>query len=230
MEYLIVGLVAFLASLLTFFSGFGLGTLLTPVFVVFFPIEIAVAGTGLVHFSNNIFKIILVGESVSKNVVLRFGLPGMVGAAIGATLLIKLTLFDVLYQTSVSNIELKITPVNLIIGLVLIAFATITRQCTFYIFHAVRTVGQTLQRLGNKNQTTSHFLRQRNSTSNSPIVSFPFPCTTFTFYTFFIFSRFVFIFTQRQQILTWIHNSWTKKLDNTIFVCFGNLCLTINLK
>ena len=120
MEYLIVGLVAFLASLLTFFSGFGLGTLLTPVFVVFFPIEIAVAGTGLVHFSNNIFKIILVGKSVSKNVVLRFGLPGMVGAAIGAMLLIKLTLFDVLYQTNVSNIELKITPVNLIIGLVLI--------------------------------------------------------------------------------------------------------------
>jgi uncharacterized membrane protein YfcA len=124
MEYLIVGLVAFLASLLTFFSGFGLGTLLTPVFVVFFPIEIAVAGTGLVHFSNNIFKIILVGKSVSKNVVLRFGLPGMVGAAIGAMLLIKLTLFDVLYQTSVSNIDFKITPVNLIIGLVLIAFAT----------------------------------------------------------------------------------------------------------
>jgi len=124
MEYFIVGLVAFLASLLTFFSGFGLGTLLTPVFVIFFPIEIAIAGTGLVHFSNNMFKILLVGKNVSKSVVIKFGLPGMVGAAIGAFLLISLTSLGTIYQTSTSWLEVNITPVNLVIGLVLIAFAT----------------------------------------------------------------------------------------------------------
>ncbi|MBD78575.1 MAG: hypothetical protein CL840_06625 [Crocinitomicaceae bacterium] len=123
MEYIVVALVAFLASLLTFFSGFGLGTLLTPVFVLFFPIEIAIAGTGLVHFSNNMFKIILVGKNVSKDVVIRFGIPGMVGAAIGAYLLIHLTSFDVIYQNSISSIPIEVKPVNLVIGIVLIAFA-----------------------------------------------------------------------------------------------------------
>ena len=35
--------VALLASALTFFSGFGLGTLLLPAFALFFPVEQAVA-------------------------------------------------------------------------------------------------------------------------------------------------------------------------------------------
>ena len=43
----IVGLVAFVASALTFVSGFGLGTLLMPVFAVFMPVERAVALTGV---------------------------------------------------------------------------------------------------------------------------------------------------------------------------------------
>jgi uncharacterized membrane protein YfcA len=40
MSYLVVCAVALLASALTFFSGFGLGTLLLPAFALFFPIEI----------------------------------------------------------------------------------------------------------------------------------------------------------------------------------------------
>ncbi len=41
MAIFIISVVAALASLLTFFSGFGLGTILTPVLILFFPIEIA---------------------------------------------------------------------------------------------------------------------------------------------------------------------------------------------
>jgi uncharacterized membrane protein YfcA len=62
MEIVAVSVVALLASLLTFFSGFGLGTILTPVMVFFFPIEVAIALTGVVHFTNNIFKLILGGK------------------------------------------------------------------------------------------------------------------------------------------------------------------------
>jgi hypothetical protein len=35
-EYLFIALTAFAGAGLTFFSGFGLGTLLTPVFAIFF--------------------------------------------------------------------------------------------------------------------------------------------------------------------------------------------------
>jgi len=40
MEIIIISIVAFLTAILTFFSGFGLGTLLTPVFMLFFPVDI----------------------------------------------------------------------------------------------------------------------------------------------------------------------------------------------
>jgi len=49
-EIIIISIAAFLTSSLTFFSGFGLGTILMPVFALFFPIEIAIALTGVVHF------------------------------------------------------------------------------------------------------------------------------------------------------------------------------------
>jgi hypothetical protein len=55
MEIILICLAAFLASLLTFFSGFGLGTILMPVFALFFPLEMAIALTGVVHLLNNLF-------------------------------------------------------------------------------------------------------------------------------------------------------------------------------
>ncbi|MEM6640395.1 MAG: sulfite exporter TauE/SafE family protein, partial [Pseudomonadota bacterium] len=41
MDYLLVCTVALVASALTFFSGFGLGTLLVPAFALFFPAPLA---------------------------------------------------------------------------------------------------------------------------------------------------------------------------------------------
>ena len=38
-EIIIICLAALVTSLLTFFSGFGLGTILTPVFMIFFPVS-----------------------------------------------------------------------------------------------------------------------------------------------------------------------------------------------
>ena len=75
MEIITICLAAFFIAILTFFSGFGLGTILMPVFVIFFPVDIAIALTGIVHFSNNLFKISLVGKKADKVVLLRFGIP-----------------------------------------------------------------------------------------------------------------------------------------------------------
>jgi len=66
MEIILISLAAFFTAILTFFSGFGLGTILTPVFAIFFPIDIAIALTGVVHFSNNLFKMALVGTTSLK--------------------------------------------------------------------------------------------------------------------------------------------------------------------
>jgi uncharacterized membrane protein YfcA len=87
--FLICGAAA-LAALLTLFSGFGLGTLLTPVFALFFEAEVAVALTGVVHLANNLFKLALLGRAARWDVVARFGIPSVLGAFCGAYLLGKL--------------------------------------------------------------------------------------------------------------------------------------------
>jgi uncharacterized membrane protein YfcA len=87
MSFLIICTVALLVSGLTLFSGFGLGTLLMPAFALFFPIEVAVAATAIVHLANNIFKVGLVGRNADFGVVLKFALPAAVAAMLGALLL-----------------------------------------------------------------------------------------------------------------------------------------------
>jgi len=71
----LISLAAFLAAGLTLFSGFGLGTLLLPVFALFFPLEIAVTLTAMVHLLNNALKLVLLGRHANLPVVFRFGAP-----------------------------------------------------------------------------------------------------------------------------------------------------------
>jgi len=123
MEYIIICLVAFLTSILTFFSGFGLGTILLPVFALFFPVELAVALTGVVHFFNNIFKLFLVGKNASKTVLIRFGIPAILAAIIGAYILINITDIKPLYSYSLGPKIFEITTVKLVIACLLIVFA-----------------------------------------------------------------------------------------------------------
>ncbi|OUR92407.1 hypothetical protein A9Q87_08010 [Flavobacteriales bacterium 34_180_T64] len=123
MEYVIICIVAFFASILTFFSGFGLGTILLPVFALFFPIELAIALTGVVHFFNNIFKLMLVGHNANKKVLLYFGVPAIIAALIGAYLLVNITDIEPLYTYFIGSKSFEITTVKLVIAFLLITFA-----------------------------------------------------------------------------------------------------------
>ncbi len=125
MEIVIICLAAFFTAVLTFFSGFGLGTILAPVFAIFFPIDIAIALTGVVHFSNNLFKIALVGKNTDKAVLLRFGIPAILASFIGAWLLLKITVLPSIFQYQIWGKEFEITPVKLIIAILLIIFSII---------------------------------------------------------------------------------------------------------
>jgi len=123
MEIIVISLAAFLTSILTFFSGFGLGTILTPVFVIFFPAEIAIALTGVVHFLNNLFKITLIGKKADKDVLLRFGIPAMLSSFAGAWLLLRITRIPSLFEYQLWGRDFEITPVKLIIAILLIIFS-----------------------------------------------------------------------------------------------------------
>ncbi len=123
MEFIIICLAAVLTSGLTLFSGFGLGTLLMPVFAIFFPLDVAVAMTAIVHFANNIFKLILLGKHADKTAVLHFGLPAILAAFIGAWALISLSDMQALFSYQFLSKELQVMPVKLIVAVLMIFFA-----------------------------------------------------------------------------------------------------------
>ena len=125
MEIVIISTIAFLVAILTFFSGFGLGTILTPVFMIFFPVEVAIALTGVVHFFNNIFKLILVGKKADKQVVLRFGIPAVIAAFIGEWLLLQITDLKPLFSYKLGDRSFDVSPVKFIVSVLLIIFALI---------------------------------------------------------------------------------------------------------
>jgi len=123
MEIIIIALVAFAASLLTFFSGFGLGTLLLPAFALFFPIDVSIGLTAIVHLLNNLFKLGLIGKFIQWKTALLFGIPGIIGAFFGARLLLGLSLGDAIGEITILGQIFTIELLNLIIGSLLIIFA-----------------------------------------------------------------------------------------------------------
>ena len=125
MEIVVISIVAFLASILTFFSGFGLGTLLTPVFVLFFPIEVAIALTGVVHFFNNAFKLFLVGKHANKEVLIRFGIPAVIAAFIGSYLLLNISDVRPLFTYQMFDKTFVVYPIKFIISILLIVFTSL---------------------------------------------------------------------------------------------------------
>ena len=131
MEIVIICLAAFLTAILTFFSGFGLGTILAPVFAIFFPIDIAIALTGVVHFSNNLFKIALIGRNTDKAVLLRFGIPAILASFAGAWLLLKITVLPTIVEYELWGKTFEITDVKLIIALLLIIFSILEISPSF---------------------------------------------------------------------------------------------------
>lgn len=123
MDYLVICSVAFLASGLTLLSGFGLGTLLLPAFAAFFPVERAVALTGVVHFLNGLFKLALLFRHVAWRVVLVFGIPAFLSALAGAWVLMTLAEADPLWTYRAFGRMWAVTPVKFVVGLLLLFFA-----------------------------------------------------------------------------------------------------------
>lgn len=84
---IVVVVTPFLGALATFFTGFGLNTILVPVFMIYWDAPLAVLMAGIVHLCNNILKVALTARSINWNLFRNFGLPALFFAFIGAQLL-----------------------------------------------------------------------------------------------------------------------------------------------
>ena len=127
MEYIVIPFAALVASVLSFYSGFGLGTLLMPVLAVFFPLPAAIAATAVVHGSNNLFKIMMVGIKADRELVVRFGVPAIAAAFAGAW---ALHLFTAVSGSAAFTYTLLgkaavITPLKFLLALLMLGFAAV---------------------------------------------------------------------------------------------------------
>lgn len=123
MELALIGLAALVTSGLTLFSGFGLGTILMPVFALFFPLPLAIAATAVVHFANNLFKFGLMARQADWPVVAKFSVPAALAAILGAG---SLALFDqlpTLWRYTLAGSDCEVTAVKAVIGSLIVLFA-----------------------------------------------------------------------------------------------------------
>jgi hypothetical protein len=123
MQYVLTSLVALVASGLSLFSGFGLGTILMPAFALFFPVSVAIALTAVVHMLNNLFKLVLMRKYVDWKVAFRFGLPAFLTAFVGAELLVWLSRLPLLTTYQVGGHVLEVSAVKLAVAVLMIGFA-----------------------------------------------------------------------------------------------------------
>jgi uncharacterized protein len=118
-DYILIALASCLGSILTFFSGFGLGTILLPVFAIFFPLAEAVMLTAIVHLLNNLFKGFLIYKHIRRDVVIKFGILAILFALLGAYCLERLQSGFTFYSFQDRPISL----VSFVIAIVILFFA-----------------------------------------------------------------------------------------------------------
>ena len=120
---LIILFVSFIASTLTFFSGFGLGTLLLPTLSIFLPLEWAITGTAIVHLINNLIKLTLNYQNTHWKIALTFITTAMPFAFIGSQLFSWLLIAPQTIDFSLGGRPFLTLPYKIFIGLLMILFA-----------------------------------------------------------------------------------------------------------
>lgn len=125
MEFIVLPITALIVSLITLFSGFGLGTILLPVFAIFFPLNISITLTALIHFINNIFKVIILGRYANTNIIIRFGIPALISAFIGAWILKYISDINPILTYSINTNAYSVTTLKIVIGILIIIFALV---------------------------------------------------------------------------------------------------------
>jgi len=125
MDYIVVSIAALLVAGMALYSGFGLGTLLMPVFALFFPVPVAVASTAVVHLANNVFRIGFVGRHADWRIALLFGVPAVAAAIGGALVLVWISEMGSLFSYHLGGSEHQVTVVKLVVAVLIAGFAVV---------------------------------------------------------------------------------------------------------
>lgn len=125
-EIVLLPLISLLVSGLTFFTGFGLGSLLLPLFIWKFGAASAVPMVATVHLLNSCYKVFLTYKQANREILLKFGVPALVSAAAGAWLLVDLSeQVTTIHPYSSLGWNQEVTLLKLVVGLSMVVIAII---------------------------------------------------------------------------------------------------------
>jgi len=79
----------FLASIIGTLSGFGIGTSMTVILILFMPLPQVVLLVGIVHWLNSIWKIVFFKKYILWDIFIGFGIPAFIASFLGALLVGK---------------------------------------------------------------------------------------------------------------------------------------------
>jgi len=116
-----IAFVCLLGSFATFFSGFGLGTILLPVFSLYFSVELAILATAIVHFANNLFKLSIMSRHIDIRLFKQFGMTALIGALLGANLLTFIGKEGTLYASPFFEGK-DVSAISFLIGVLMVVF------------------------------------------------------------------------------------------------------------
>ncbi len=86
MDWIVLALVSTVAGGIASVTGFGIGSLLTPLLAMRYETKLAVAAISIPHFLATAMRCWMLRDSINKKVLVRFGIASAVGGLTGAVL------------------------------------------------------------------------------------------------------------------------------------------------
>ncbi len=89
-EIVYIALLTMLASIIGTLAGFGISTIMVPVLLAILPLPQTLLLVGIIHWFNDIWKMLLFREGIRWRLLLAFGLPGIFTSFIGSSLSLRI--------------------------------------------------------------------------------------------------------------------------------------------
>ncbi|KKG15072.1 hypothetical protein EO98_17105 [Methanosarcina sp. 2.H.T.1A.6] len=90
-EIIFIALLTLLASVIGTLAGFGISTIMVPVLLMVFPLPQTLLLVGIIHWFNDIWKMLLFRKGIRWKLFLAFGLPGIFTSFIGSSLSLRIS-------------------------------------------------------------------------------------------------------------------------------------------
>jgi uncharacterized membrane protein YfcA len=90
-EIILITLLTLLASIIGTLAGFGISTIMVPILLMVFPLPQTLLLVGIIHWFNDIWKMLLFRKGIRWKLFLAFGLPGILTSFIGSSLSLRIS-------------------------------------------------------------------------------------------------------------------------------------------